>query len=44
MINLGGDMRTMKIEGEEHLADYRAMVEREGEMVQSEHGYTDPIP
>jgi hypothetical protein len=37
MINLGGDMRTMKIEGEEHLTDYRAMIERNGELVQSKH-------
>ncbi|TFH29540.1 MAG: GFA family protein, partial [Myxococcales bacterium] len=37
MINIGGDMRTMKIEGEENLEHYRAMVERQGEMVQSKH-------
>jgi hypothetical protein len=37
MINLGGDMGTMKIEGEEYLADYRAQVERKGRVAQSKH-------
>jgi hypothetical protein len=37
MINLGGDMGTMKIEGEEYLADYRAQVEHQGRVVQSKH-------
>jgi len=37
MINLGGDMRTMKVEGQEHLADYRAQIERQGRVGQSKH-------
>ncbi len=37
MINLGGDMRTMKIDGEDNLAHYCARVERKGEVVQSKH-------
>lgn len=37
MVNLGGDMRTMKIEGRENLDHYCAMVERAGELVRSKH-------
>lgn len=37
MINLGGDMRTMQIEGKEHLSHYRAVLERDGERSQSRH-------
>lgn len=37
MINLGGDMRSMKIKGKKHLDYYRAMIAREGKMVKSKH-------
>jgi hypothetical protein len=38
MINLGGDARTLKVEGEEHVRTYHAMLDRGGKRVQSRHG------
>jgi hypothetical protein len=37
MINLGGDASTLRVDGKEHVAVYRAMVERDGKRVQSWH-------
>jgi hypothetical protein len=37
MINLGGDASTLRVDGEEHVAVYRAMLERDGKRVQSRH-------
>ena len=37
MINTEADATTLKVEGEEHLGTYRAMIERDGEPVQSRH-------
>ena len=37
MINIGGDMRTMQIEGKEHLEEYCAMFEFDGEAFKSKH-------
>lgn len=37
MINLGGDRRTLRVEGDAHLGTYRAMVERDGARVRSGH-------
>ena len=37
MINIGGDMRTMQVEGKEHLEEYCAMFEFDGEAFKSKH-------
>lgn len=37
MINLGGDATTLEVEGEEHVAVYRAMVDRGDGPVRSHH-------
>ena len=37
MINLGGDHRTLEIEGKEHVKIFRARVERDGQLVHSKH-------
>lgn len=37
MINLGGDASTLQVEGREHVAVYRAMLERDGKRVRSRH-------
>jgi hypothetical protein len=36
-INLGGDASTLAVTGREHVRIYRALVERDGERVRSEH-------
>lgn len=37
MINIGGDAKTLQVEGREHTREYRAMVERDGKPVESRH-------
>ncbi len=37
IVNLGGDARTLRVEGEEHVRAYRALIERDGEQVRSGH-------
>lgn len=36
-INLGGDARTLKVEGQEHTRVFRAMIDEDGRRVQSKH-------
>ena len=36
-VNLDGDASTLSVEGREHLKVYQAQIERNGELVQSEH-------
>ena len=40
MINLGGDADSLRVEGQEHTAVYRATIERDGKQMQSEHQRT----
>lgn len=37
LINLGGDASTLEVTGDEHVATYRALIERQGKRVRSSH-------
>jgi hypothetical protein len=37
LVNLGGDARTLEVEGREHVRTYQAMIERAGKRVKSRH-------